>query len=99
MKIAPPQLSISPGHLKPLPARRHWPETVHVFDEPSIWAVNAALAAGRPLLIRGEPGHARVNRTATQTSQRLVANWRTRTSVGCQLRIRSNHDAMSPARS
>lgn len=32
------------------------PEEVHVFDEESIWALNAALAARRPLLIRGEPG-------------------------------------------
>lgn len=31
-------------------------ERVHVFDEDSIYAVNAALAAKRPLLIRGEPG-------------------------------------------
>jgi MoxR-like ATPase len=29
---------------------------VHVFDEQSIDAVNAALAARRPLLVRGEPG-------------------------------------------
>jgi MoxR-like ATPase len=29
---------------------------VHVFDELSIGAVNAALAARRPLLVRGEPG-------------------------------------------
>ena len=31
-------------------------ERVHKFDGRSIAAVNAALAAGRPLLIRGEPG-------------------------------------------
>lgn len=30
--------------------------TVHIFDEDSIHAVNAALASGRPLLVRGEPG-------------------------------------------
>ena len=29
---------------------------VHIFDEKMIHAVNAALASGRPLLIRGEPG-------------------------------------------
>lgn len=28
----------------------------HVIDRPSILAVNAALATGRPLLVRGEPG-------------------------------------------
>ncbi|MBX7211556.1 MAG: MoxR family ATPase [Verrucomicrobiaceae bacterium] len=42
-----------PTTLDPL---RHWPESRHVFDEPSIWAVNAALTSGRPLLLRGEPG-------------------------------------------
>jgi MoxR-like ATPase len=31
-------------------------EIVHVFDKPSIDAINAALAAKRPLLVRGEPG-------------------------------------------
>lgn len=34
----------------------HAPAQVHVFDELSVWAVNAALAAKRPLLVRGEPG-------------------------------------------
>ncbi|MCO6453879.1 MAG: AAA family ATPase [Pirellulaceae bacterium] len=32
------------------------PEQVHLFDDESIWALNAALAARRPLLVRGEPG-------------------------------------------
>jgi len=40
-------------HLAPTGAM---PEAVHVLDEPSIQAVNAALAARRPLLVRGEPG-------------------------------------------
>jgi len=39
-----------------LPAAGSWPKTVHIFDERSQWAVNAALAAARPLLVRGEPG-------------------------------------------
>ena len=33
-----------------------WPEARHKFDEESIWAIRAALATGRPLLVRGEPG-------------------------------------------
>ncbi|MBN2718838.1 MAG: AAA family ATPase [Deltaproteobacteria bacterium] len=33
-----------------------WMASWHQFDEPSIWAVRAALATGRPLLVRGEPG-------------------------------------------
>ena len=32
------------------------PEQVHVFDDNSRLAVKSALAAGRPLLVRGEPG-------------------------------------------
>lgn len=32
------------------------PLGVHVIDERSVMAVNAALASGRPLLLRGEPG-------------------------------------------
>jgi len=32
------------------------PEQSHLFDEPSVAAINAALAARRPLLVRGEPG-------------------------------------------
>ena len=39
-----------------LPAIGSWPETVHVFDEQSVWAIKAALAAQKPLLLRGEPG-------------------------------------------
>jgi MoxR-like ATPase len=31
-------------------------KAIHIFDQPSIHAVNAALASGRPLLVRGEPG-------------------------------------------
>ena len=39
--------------LTPLGAR---PERVHVFAQDDIDALNAALAAERPLLLRGEPG-------------------------------------------
>ncbi len=45
-----------PRHTFPLPARGSWPATVHRFDDTSAWAVRAALAAQRPLLVRGEPG-------------------------------------------
>lgn len=36
--------------------RGAWPATRHLFDEDSVWAIRAALATGRPLLLRGEPG-------------------------------------------
>jgi MoxR-like ATPase len=44
---------IKPVSLDPLP---NWPRSQHVFDARSIWAINTALASGRPLLLRGEPG-------------------------------------------
>lgn len=47
----------SPGNeLIDLLAEGTWPESRHQFDSRSEWAVRAALAAQRPLLIRGEPG-------------------------------------------
>lgn len=39
-----------------LPAVGTWRKSVHVFDERSAQAIRAALAAGRPLLVRGDPG-------------------------------------------
>ncbi len=39
-----------------LPALGTWSVTKHVFDEKSVNAINAAIAAQRPLLVRGEPG-------------------------------------------
>lgn len=49
-------LEIPPGHVQTLEPYGTLPETVHVFDRESIDAVNASLAARRPLLVRGEPG-------------------------------------------
>ena len=40
----------------PLPQSGSWPAAVHTFDEDSVLAIQTAMAAGRPLLIRGEPG-------------------------------------------
>ncbi len=39
-----------------LPQCGSWPEAVHKFDPDSVLAIQTAMAAGRPLLIRGEPG-------------------------------------------
>lgn len=33
-----------------------WPKSIHIFDEEGVWAIQAALGAQRPLLLRGEPG-------------------------------------------
>ncbi|MDM8542183.1 MoxR family ATPase [Desulfococcaceae bacterium HSG9] len=49
-------LKVNPDDTITIPAIGSWPETEHVFEKKSIWAVNAALTAQRPLLIRGEPG-------------------------------------------
>lgn len=51
-----PRLKLVAGSKIPLPARDGMPESCHIIDEDSILAVNAALATGRPLLVRGEPG-------------------------------------------
>lgn len=39
-----------------LPPQGSWPESVHVWEKTAILAVNTALTARRPLLVRGEPG-------------------------------------------
>ncbi|HRF10635.1 MAG TPA: AAA family ATPase [Candidatus Accumulibacter phosphatis] len=57
----------------PLPQRGSWPATVHRFDKNSAWAVRAALAAQRPLLVRGEPGSGKsqLARAAAEVLKRL----------------------------
>ncbi|MFV8756535.1 AAA family ATPase [Nannocystaceae bacterium ST9] len=40
----------------PLPELAGMRPAVHVFDRPSVLAIDAAIACGRPLLVRGEPG-------------------------------------------
>ena len=66
-----------------LPKLGSWPESVHVFDEPSVYALAAAEAAERPLLIRGEPGtgKSQLARAAAVARKRLflsvVVNART----------------------
>ena len=39
-----------------LPEYEGWPQSVHDFAQNEVLALQAALASGRPLLIRGEPG-------------------------------------------
>ncbi len=39
-----------------LPPEDTWGEAWHRFDKESVWALRAAVASGRPLLLRGEPG-------------------------------------------
>lgn len=49
-------LTIKPGQTEKLSIPGSHLEAAHLFDEDQIAAVNAALGAGRPLLVRGEPG-------------------------------------------
>ena len=44
------------GYHQPLAGQGCLPDAVHVFDQDSCDAIEAALAARRPLLVRGEPG-------------------------------------------
>lgn len=50
------QLSANEGDVVALRHGSGIPEQVHVFAKREIQAINTALAAGRPLLLRGEPG-------------------------------------------
>ncbi|MCI5144141.1 MAG: MoxR family ATPase [Candidatus Electrothrix sp. AR3] len=61
---------------KILPQRGSWPETVHVFDSYSVNAIRAALAAERPLLVRGEPGtgKSQLARAAAEHLERLFVS-------------------------
>jgi MoxR-like ATPase len=49
-------MTIPDGHAEVIPAVGNRPPQCHVFDAESIAAIDAALAAERPLLLRGEPG-------------------------------------------
>ena len=56
-KIVEDLKKLKPGIAFDLPAYGSWPETKHCFDDEKIInAIKAALAAQRPLLVRGEPG-------------------------------------------
>ena len=57
-----------------LPKQGSWPDSVHLFDEKSADALLAAEAAGRPLLVRGEPGvgKSQLARAAAVASGRLL---------------------------
>jgi MoxR-like ATPase len=61
------------GTAVPLPATGTWPPSVHRFDADTGAALRAAEAAGRPLLIRGEPGtgKSQTARAAAAAARRL----------------------------
>ncbi len=49
-------LPIEDGRVLPLPEMGGMPACAHVVEGRTLRAINAALATGRPLLVRGEPG-------------------------------------------
>ena len=57
MPTPPPDIPDYPANTAvQLPATGTWPASVHCFEAATCAALRAAEAAGRPLLIRGEPG-------------------------------------------
>ncbi len=72
-----------------LPAVGTWTPACHIFDEESAYAIEAALAAGRPLLVRGEPG------TGKSQLARAAAEVLTRVLVAEVVHARSeSHDLL-----
>jgi MoxR-like ATPase len=51
-----PLLQDARSLVTPLPLQGSWPDTVHIWAQPELDALAAAAFAGRPLLVRGEPG-------------------------------------------
>ena len=49
-------IKVEPGEAVSLAVQGDIPDQAHIFEAEAIAAVNAAMAAGRPLLVRGEPG-------------------------------------------
>jgi MoxR-like ATPase len=78
-----PYLAYDATNPLPLPRLGSWPDSVHIFDQDSAYALAAAEAARRPLLVRGEPGtgKSQLARAAAVARQRLflsvVVNART----------------------
>ncbi|CAK8718294.1 MAG: AAA domain (dynein-related subfamily) [Candidatus Electronema aureum] len=65
-----------------------WEEGFHVFDEESALAVEMALATGRPLLVRGEPGSGKsqlARAAAQELNRRFISEVITSTTEGQNL--------------
>ncbi len=69
-----------------LPKLGSWPSTVHIFDKDSAYALAAAEAANRPLLVRGEPGtgKSQLARAAAVVRQRLFLSVVVHAHTECQ---------------
>ena len=73
-------------NLVDLPKLGSWPESVHEFDQASAYALMAAEAAGRPLLVRGEPGtgKSQLARAAAVAGRRLFLSVVINARTECQ---------------
>src|SRR5262245_5467899 len=69
-----------------LPKLGSWPATRHVFDKASAYALAAAEAANRPLLVRGEPGTSKsqLARAAAVARKRLFLSVVVNARTECQ---------------
>lgn len=69
-----------------LPKLGSWPASWHVFDAASAYALTAAEAANRPLLVRGEPGtgKSQLARAAAVARQRLFLSVVVQARTECQ---------------
>jgi MoxR-like ATPase len=69
-----------------IPKLGSWPETRHVFDQASAYALAAAEAANRPLLVRGEPGtgKSQLARAAAVARDRLFLSVVVNARTECQ---------------
>ncbi len=79
-------INCTPGEIIDIPGTGSWKSTRHEFEEEGIWAINAALAAERPLLIRGLPGtgKSQLARAAASALNRLFIYHVVRAGTGAQ---------------
>lgn len=74
------------GEHLPLPKQGSWPKAIHVFEKDDVYALMAAEAAERPLLIRGEPGtgKSQLARAAAVATGRLFLSVVVNARTECQ---------------
>lgn len=89
-------INCTPGKIIDIPGTGSWKSTRHEFEEEGIWAINAALAAERPLLIRGLPGtgKSQLARAAASALNRLFIYHVVRAGTGAQ-ELQYHYDAVA----
>jgi MoxR-like ATPase len=89
-------INYTPGEIIHIPGTGSWKSTPHEFEEEGIWAINAALAAERPLLIRGLPGtgKSQLARAAAAALNRLFIYHVVRAGTGAQ-DLQYHYDAVA----